>query len=573
MSKKSIVIVDNNTDSVAVIQEHFMEIGLLDLYQLKPIYTNSREINVLKNECVNEIDKILAKSEIEAIFVDLALIEKPSINFESGLEVATYLRDYFISEEIAVISITEWTKEYRRLSEITFDERFHCLIIKDYLSSSEFNSTRFKELITKSKNRLKKQGPFSHNQRELFLRNYNLEGIKKNIEIQQDVRCQYQVNQIGMDTFLKIISEIFPEGRGTISYLRPGFSGSFLFKISVITECRDKSSSKTRFWVLKFSDNIEKLEKELNNYIALKDRMSNEMFPVLKTEKVYKVKQWGAIAIELKKNAITFFEYLNKNTEIAKIEKLLKNSLFVFLEDLYGALKLENGYIWNKQYNILKDDETGIKILNFIESLKNIDNSIKIRSIDNIFDKIKNLINKNYPLIINFDCDYHTAYTHGDLNLRNILVGENEKDLFFIDFVKSDQKHCMKDIAKLETDLIFIFMDSKGLIDTRWVQLEKWNDVLKTYDIKYIFSEMEDIENIHDYNIELIIKIVYFIRKKLIELLCKTNNNIDKIIKKQYLLSVLYHTLKVLTYEEITIQKKFLALKVINKIFQQFNRK
>jgi len=573
MIKKSIVIVDNNTTSVTLIKESFIDIGVLDLYQFKPIYPHSREIEGLKNECAIEIDKILDDSEIEAIFVDLALIEKPTINFESGLEVANYLRNHLISKEIAVISITEWTGEFRRLSEITFDDRFHCLIIKDYLTSGEFSLLRFKDLIMKSKNWFIKQSLFSHNQKELFLKNHNLAGINKNIEIQQDVRCQHQVNQIGMDTFLKIISEIFPEGRGTISYLRPGFSGSFLFKISVITEHKGKSSSKTRFWVLKFLDNIEKLEKELNNYIELKNRISNDKFPVLKTEKVCKVKQWGAIAIELKKNAITFFEYLNMNPKIAKIEKLLNDSLFVFLEDLYGELKLENGYIWNKQYNILKDDETGIKILNFIEGLKNIDNSIKIRSINNIFDNIKNLINKNYSLILDFDCDYRTAYTHGDFNLSNILVGENKKDLIFIDFAKSDQKHCMNDIAKLETDLIFIFMDSKGLIDTKWVQLEKWNDVLKTYDIKYIFSEIEDIKNISGSNLELIIKFVYFIRKKLIELLGITNNNIDDIIKKQYLLSVLYHTLKILTYEEITIQKKFLALKIINKVFQQFNRK
>jgi len=64
--------------------------------------------------------------------------------------------------------------------------------------------------------------------------------------------------------------------------------------------------------------------------------------------------------------------------------------------------------------------------------------------------------------------EYHfTSYVHGDLNGANILV-DGRENVWIIDFGRTDRGHVLKDLAKLENDLLYIYTpvaDGEGALD------------------------------------------------------------------------------------------------------------
>lgn len=53
---------------------------------------------------------------------------------------------------------------------------------------------------------------------------------------------------------------------------------------------------------------------------------------------------------------------------------------------------------------------------------------------------------------------HYVCYVHGDLNGANILIDERE-NVWLIDFLHAHRGHCLRDLAKLENDMMFIVTD------------------------------------------------------------------------------------------------------------------
>jgi thiamine kinase-like enzyme len=159
------------------------------------------------------------------------------------------------------------------------------------------------------------------------------------------------------------------------------------------------------------------------------------------------------------------------------------------------------------------------------------------------------------------EADISTTYIHGDLNCRNILMTQDYNALVFIDFAKSNQDHSVKDIAKLESDILFLFMDSKDWQMTDWQRLPAWESILKIYNRGDLFNPIPF--SLDDNVMKHTCQIIWLLRRCLSQLL--PSNDLDR----QYTLALIYFGIHYLSYPNVTTQKKIFGIKWINHLFRQ----
>lgn len=58
------------------------------------------------------------------------------------------------------------------------------------------------------------------------------------------------------------------------------------------------------------------------------------------------------------------------------------------------------------------------------------------------------------PAVLNKSFDARVGYIHGDLNLENVLVEPDNRNVFLIDFAKSRQDHVLRDLLHLEAAVV-----------------------------------------------------------------------------------------------------------------------
>ncbi|XDD49847.1 dual specificity protein phosphatase family protein [Leptospira sp. WS92.C1] len=68
---------------------------------------------------------------------------------------------------------------------------------------------------------------------------------------------------------------------------------------------------------------------------------------------------------------------------------------------------------------------------------------------------------------------HYTSYVHGDLNGANIIL-DAQNNVWLIDFFHTHKGHILKDLIKLENDILFIF--------TKIQNLEEWKEAIKLSD-------------------------------------------------------------------------------------------
>ena len=76
--------------------------------------------------------------------------------------------------------------------------------------------------------------------------------------------------------------------------------------------------------------------------------------------------------------------------------------------------------------------------------------------------------------------DYPFSFVHGDLNGANVIVDERD-NVWLIDFFHTHRGHVLKDFAKLENDLLYIY-----------TPIESESDLLKAYEFSDFLLSFED---------------------------------------------------------------------------------
>jgi hypothetical protein len=552
MVKSAIVVIDDDGNFLDRFRDILFDLGLLNEYEYLAIEARGKTPADVANHCINEVNRLLEKRvPIAMALVDIVIIERggdESPKDRSGLEIARRLHIY--DPQFPIVAITRYHKAHRLLSEVSLDPYLEGILLKPFIEDDqEFSRRVFLDIVAKATAKPKMKqlvayAPTSHGTKR----------IEGRFALQDDARCKSQVQEIGTNDFMALIEELFLESHGTITYMRPGFSGSYLFKVTAKSS-NNASQGSTEKWVVKIDSNEGGLARELQRYLALDSRVQRKMYPKLKNDKLSTSGKWSAIAFDLQSDAITFHEYFAGNPSSNRTRTLIDKSLIPFLKEHYGEGESKQCFLWETFYEF--EDRIKASILAFLDDARSLMPTRLTKEYSSTLDRISHFVKgPTEEAIYNFEGDFDTRLIHGDLHSRNVLVSRTAEKLVFIDFANTEQSHFMKDVAKLETDILFHVMDSTQGNQTDWARLPAWDSLLALFVKDKVFSLKPSIE---DEGLQRVSNLIAILRNT-VTIFSSTPS------EKEYLIALFHFTLKVLTYRDVSIQKKVFAIHLVNVI-------
>ncbi|MFC1849807.1 isochorismatase family protein [candidate division CSSED10-310 bacterium] len=102
---------------------------------------------------------------------------------------------------------------------------------------------------------------------------------------------------------------------------------------------------------------------------------------------------------------------------------------------------------------------------------------------------------------------HYTAYVHGDLNGANIII-DGQNNVWLIDFFHTHQGHILKDLIKLENDILYIFMK----IETKEAFLEAVQLIDLLLDVQDVAQPLDPNKNFTCLEIRKAYSVIHFLR-------------------------------------------------------------
>jgi hypothetical protein len=167
--------------------------------------------------------------------------------------------------------------------------------------------------------------------------------------------------------------------------------------------------------------------------------------------------------------------------------------------------------------------------------------------------------------------------THGDLNANNLLLGMEDAHPFLIDFpFYQDAGHALQDLARLEVEIKLTLMDRQDscppeklrAFDYTHSQMPLW-EALEDYLISDQPGALLSLpENIYDENVRLSYDLIEMIRAKARRV--QARNKEGKLqFWNEYRLPLLFHSLKAITYQSLSVFKRLLAVRSSASLLEQ----
>jgi hypothetical protein len=554
--KGMIAIIDYEDEFKDKFSQTLQDLSLSDKYEIRLIKPTSLMLEEqMVNQCISELRKF--KKSLMAIMIDIVLFELGNLIDLTGIKIVKNVREEF--PKLPIFLVTKHIhgpEAFQYLPILVWGslEDVDGVLIKQYLcnvkqytESIPFSKEDFEKIINKA---TKKRNAYSTSS-ILLLRKDAEEKSFKELEklFELDIRSTLQIKEIGSTVFKHLIVELFPGKRGTISYFRPGFSGSYLFKIDISSELPNS-------WVVKLNE-TEKIQREVNNYKKVEKIMDKESYPCSVKESVNYGK-WGAFAVALEREVITLFDYLNSSKSEREFD--ITEEIANILKKLYGEQKKISTHLWKEHYTFSPKTYLGMRAF-FEEQERLLEEHCgrdKVNLTRSFVDSKGTSEGKIYEKV-------HWIYTgniHGDLNTRNILLNPGFERIVLIDYANYGVGHVVKDTAKLEADCIFSVLDGKSDKFYDWNRINEWKALFDLLKIESIFNSRHQID-IKDVEIKRIYNFVKNLRKVLKKSICPS------VEADEHLKSLLYYSFHYLTYPDISIQKKVFALEWIYEIITQ----
>ncbi|AXV39836.1 anti-sigma factor antagonist [Methanobacterium sp. BAmetb5] len=250
------------------------------------------------------------------------------------------------------------------------------------------------------------------------------------------------------DTYHEITSKMFPDSTEIqLTPITGGYSGSAVFKV----DAWDRSGRKEMPFVMKLGPWFE-LGSELKGYEEhVKRYIQNNATHVIDH---CKIDACGGLlynfaGINGRESTIKTMEdyYASHDTGevLNALDKLFRN----VLRSWYGQPKLKELYLYEEydsffQYDMIKNftldkfDLTSSE--KYVKLPYNLGTSVNpLYFVENVMPERRSQAVSSYE-----------ASTHGDLNLRNVLL-DDDLNIWLIDFAATHYSHILRDVAKLET--------------------------------------------------------------------------------------------------------------------------
>jgi len=546
MGKRLLVIIDTETGFVDRFQEN-LEVNDINDYQIVKIIPNTRlDPSERIRKCKEELQQFLNTDEVAAVFIDIVVVETGEED-TSGIKIATELKKQYAG--LPIFNVTsKHSNPFERdaISQASL-EKIDGVFIKSYLDEKTFSESRLKQILRKAREKREYQ-----NQEFVLPIDIRIpEGIDAAFSI-VDPRVKHQIDEIGANVFWTLVSKLQSGASGTISYMRPGRSGAYVFRWFANTP-----TTLPKSWVLKVSKNPDSLQTELDNYIKLRNTpFPKTRFPQIMSEEVIKVGKFGAIMIELEAEAETLKNTFQK-LDSANIGAVL-NGINEFFVSTYGDPVRNPFHVW--QFYDLNEPLIN-EILGVMSSFKDVYESLFDKNeFSNVFSFVKKE-GELFQKINSYETNVDQRTIHGDFNAGNILVKPNG-EIIVIDFSLRDKNHVVKDVAKLERDIVFRIYDADSYLNFDWSRLEHWENFSLLHENNDFFEEQfKAVKNQPQLNNAMMF--IKGLRKSL-------KNISNTTTKQEYLCSLLRYSFLAIIHPDFSFQKRIFAVKYINSILSQF---
>jgi hypothetical protein len=163
--------------------------------------------------------------------------------------------------------------------------------------------------------------------------------------------------------------------------------------------------------------------------------------------------------------------------------------------------------------------------------------------------------------------------THGDLNANNMFFWlQHEDQPFLIDFPFFDNcGHALQDLARLEVEVKFGLMDRQRsspegdlpAFDYTSSQIALWQEMedhLLSDDWAAIKKESDWKQGRFTTNVDLSLGLVQAIRRKAVEVQSQQPDSFVKPFLNEYLPALLFHTVRAIGYQSLSLFKRLLAV-------------
>jgi hypothetical protein len=252
--------------------------------------------------------------------------------------------------------------------------------------------------------------------------------------------------------------------------LESGFSGSLVYRLRPNIKIPGTSQRYDFPSLIVKLSNRESFEREINNYKMIPDALKS--FFVKITEPRVDIEDYEGVIMEDLTNYNTLLEILKSSWHDDRKKKILE-SLYRFLKLIYSESKKiddKQSYIIQQIYKgeILKSLSAIILALKDIKDIKNFE--VHITPVVNSLMKLVSqdqFINSNFLTLM-----------HGDLNLRNIMIGLEEDDSVNLKLIDIDKLTLDGDYAYDVGELIVDLDIQVGKVYSRYVE-QKFEDFAK----------------------------------------------------------------------------------------------
>ncbi len=552
------MIIDTDLGFKQRFEKKLVEESISDDYTIKSIVPDtSVSSDNLIPKCIEEIKKsISSDSKIMVIFVDIVIYEKKELD-SVGIDLAKSIKKSF--PYIPVINITGFFRDEKEADLIADAslENIEGVFPKSYLDGETFSYRRLKNILSKANDKVSHKNSFFLADKQQLQPEINLNYSYP------DQRVKSLIKEIGQSDFINLLSSIFPNSEGTISYLQLGRSGAYVFKLYLKFNTDAKTPTKAKRWIFKVSRDQEIITREVENYIEVtKSSLPKSFYPQLFKSQSFSSNGLSGLAYEYEEDSQTIMKFI-ENELVQEDIDIIVNQIETIIKHLYGDSQKKACYIWDSFYSFT--EEVWNNLLFFLQENKcYIDTIMPNDTYETVltFVQSKGII-KNYN-INKLESEVEIRNIHGDFNSGNILINK-KKELILIDFASINKNHIVRDIAKLERDIIYKVIDSSSPDYYDWSKLSKWRPISHIYRTENFFSSAHD-NSLKDTKIENSI----FLIKKLREVLINYSSHISI---KEYLVSILHYTLLSLLLPDVSIHKKALAIENIKFILEILSSK
>ena len=280
----------------------------------------------------------------------------------------------------------------------------------------------------------------SFNRRSKIL-SHNYAGPNNKLEIVVPRNCSTVLDKQFPSWKSILFNTFYFADKISLTPIGEGFSGAITLRAKIIK--RDVSANSKSEWLVKISNNPFKLTEELNAHLSM---MINGIefarsVPLL----------WRGIVVEKGVGCIAY--QFAPESDVALAHCSTFASAIKLVENISGML--------SEMYsNALTDDETVINLLQQWFSTKRIEYILN-HTQDKLFKSdLQTAIANTSGESSLFDVvTYKHSWIHGDLHLRNILIGPRN---VFIDFARSKPGPVILDLAKFTADILLHLSDSRS---------------------------------------------------------------------------------------------------------------